>query len=89
MLFVSYNTHLISTSKIYLSFDGTSTRREASTNYQHEGCALGDYKNSPFVTGGYLSGQNGGLKTEILDYETGTWVLADDYPFSGSDEYVL
>ena len=42
--------------------------------------ALGSYRNSPFVTGGY-----GTLKTEILDYKGKKWNQAEDYPFSKSD----
>lgn len=68
--------------KSFFSFDGTSTHREAYTEFGHHKTALGNYRNSPFVTGG--SDQGGGasgLKTEILDRESGTWVQADDYPF--------
>ena len=79
--------------KIYSSFDGTNTRIEASTEYRHLNCALGNYKNSPFVTGGHPGPEfqqrhSSGLKTEILDYETGRWVTADDYPFALSNKYV-
>ena len=53
---------------------------------------LGSYRNSPFITGGF-GGDDGraisGLETEILDYASGTWVQAEDYPFSSWDRYVL
>ena len=48
--------------------------------------SLGNYKNSPFVSG-HDSNTNG-LTTEILDYEAGEWSSAADYPFS-SDRYVM
>ena len=62
--------------------------------------SLGSYRDSPFVTGSFATGrlawQRGsggvavnGLETEILDYSSGTWVQAEDYPFSESDRYVL
>ena len=47
--------------------------------------ALGNYKNSPFVTGDMTQNSLYGLKTEIMDYENGKWVqMADehDYPFA-------
>ena len=42
--------------------------------------ALGSYRNSPFVTG--QDSSTNGLKTEILNYGSGVWEQADDYPFS-------
>ena len=54
--------------------------------------SLGSYRDSPFVTGGYAGWGNtaiDGLETEILDYASGTWVQADDYPFSDTGRYVL
>ena len=53
--------------------------------------SLGSYRDSPFVTGGYagFAGAVDGLETEILDYASGTWVQAEDYPFSRNDRYVL
>ena len=48
---------------------------------------MGNYQNSPFVTGDDSS--SNGLKTEILDYEAEEWQQAADYPFAGSgDRYV-
>ena len=47
--------------------------------------ALGSYKNSPFVTGGYPNG----LETEILEYERSAWVQGDNYPFSNHDRFVF
>ena len=53
--------------------------------------ALGSYRDSPFVTGSFATGTVAvnGLETEILDYASGTWVQAEDYPFSRNDRYVL
>ena len=67
------------------SFDGTNFQTEASSLFphQHVGPALGNYRDSPFITGGTES-----LKTEILDYATSTWVQKEDYPFSHTNEYV-
>ena len=48
--------------------------------------ALGSYRNSPFVTGHYSS--KNGLKTEILNYGSGVWEQAGDYPFSNGNKYV-
>ena len=48
--------------------------------------ALGFYRDSPFVTG-HLAPENG-LKTEILNYGSGEWEQAEDYPFSNGDRYV-
>ena len=70
------------------SFDGTNFQSEASSIFPHYHVqALGNYRDSPFVTGGIP--QNGGLETEVLDYATSTWVQGDDYPFSNTDRYVL
>jgi len=47
--------------------------------------ALGNYKNSPFVTGDMTYKSTHGLKTEIMDYENGEWVQMKDehdYPFA-------
>ena len=66
-------------------------QREASSQFPHARTfALGDYRGSPFITGHTYPTEetNNGLKTEILNYETGTWVQADDYPFSTGNEYV-
>ena len=56
--------------------------------------SLGSYRDSPFVTGSFATGTTAsspvnGLETEILDYASGTWVQAEDYPFSRNDRYVL
>ena len=56
--------------------------------------SLGSYRDSPFVTGSFGRGTAwdspvDGVETEILDYASGTWVQAEDYPFSASDRYVL
>ena len=71
----------------YLRFDGVNFTREESSIYPHnEVRSLGNYRNSPFVTG--QSNAINGLKTEILNYETNTWVEVDDYPFSNGDRFV-
>ena len=68
------------------SFDGTTTKLEASSNLPHADVrALGNYKNSPFVTGDMTYKSTHGLKTEIMDYENGEWVQMKDehdYPFA-------
>ena len=66
------------------SFDGTTFQSEASSIFPHKICPLGNYKDSPFVTGHHP----GGIQTEILDYEAGSWIQVDDYPFSNANEYV-
>lgn len=86
MPFVSLNTKNLDY-ETYFSFDGESTKREVSTEFKHPDGQLGNYKGSPFVTGGSPNPRGNGLITEILDIEAGTWVQADDYPFSG-DRYV-
>merc|ERR1712176_681554 len=69
------------------SFDGATTKPETSSIFPHKTVrALGNYKNSPFVTGHSSSSSGYGLKTEILNYSTSTWVHADDYPFSNTNE---
>ena len=45
--------------------------------------SLGSYRQSPFVTGGSIPPN--ALKTEILNYQSGQWLQADDYPFSEGD----
>ena len=73
----------------YFSFNGATTKPETPSIFPHKYVrALGNYKNSPFVTGHSSSSSGYGLKTEILNYATSTWVQADDYPFSNTDEYV-
>ena len=75
------------------SFDGTNFQSEPSSIFPH--CAvkaLGNYRDSPFVTGGrpgHWSRTPVGLQTEILDYATSTWVQTADYPFSNTDQYVV
>ena len=73
---------------IFFSFDGTNFITEASSQYPHwDVWALGNYRNSPFVTGGDDGyGDGYGLKTEILDYEAGQWNQAKDYPFSNGNQ---
>ena len=62
-------------------------KTEPSTKFPHENIdVLGSYRNSPFVTG-HGSSENG-LKTEILNYGSGEWEQAGDYPFSSGDRYV-
>ena len=68
------------------SFDGTNFQSEASSIFPHFAVkALGNYRDSPFVTGG----RPVGLQTEILDHATSTWVQTADYPFSNTDQYVV
>ena len=70
--------------KKYCRFDGNTIQSEASSNFPHARVgALGSYQNSPFVTG---HSYESGVKTEILDFETNTWVEADDFPFT-NDRY--
>ena len=87
MSFVSSNanfTYIIN----FLSFNGETFKTEASTKFLHQNVlALGSYRNSPFVTG-HGSSTNG-LKTEILNYKSGTWEEAAGYPFSNGNRYVL
>ena len=82
MSFVSYQQSYLKL-YIFFSFDGTNFRIEASSQFTHwEVGALGNYRNSPFVTG-HDSSTNG-LKTEILDYKAGEWKQGADYPFAGN-----
>ena len=68
-------------------FDGKSFKTEASSQFPHAYVyALGSYRNSPFVTGNWA--WINGLKTEILNYGSGEWKQAGDYPFSNGDRYV-
>ena len=76
----------------FSSWDGESFKTEASTIFTHYlAYSLGSYRDSPFAVGGYagFAGAVDGLETEILDYASGTWVQADDYPFSDTGRYVL
>ena len=66
---------------MFFRFNGNSFKTEPSSKYSHENVgALGNYRGSPFVTGG-----NTGVKkrtvTEILNYKSQEWNQADDYPF--------
>ena len=74
-----YMTH-----KLRFSYDGTSVQTEPRSNFPHIRTALASYRGSAFVTG-HNSDQSGGLKTEILDYQTSTWVEADDYPYDNTN----
>ena len=77
------------------SFDGVSFKKEVSSEFPHRHVsALGNYKNSPFVTGDLygLYGSTGvtdqsiyGLRTEILDYGNSKWIQAKDYQFPNSE----
>ena len=77
---------------IYFSFNGSTFQTEPSTTFAHYlTTSLGNYRDSPFITGSRdnASGQViDALKTEILNYESSTWVQADDFPFSNSQQYV-
>ena len=88
------------TKKYFLRFDGSAFQTEASSNFPHYLVGtLGSYRDSPFITGGYHNHfesipnmrqfSTSGLKTEVLNYGTSTWVEADDYPYSTGDKYVL
>merc|ERR1712176_432648 len=73
------------------SFNGATTKEETPSNVPHRHVrSLGNYKNSPFVTGHDTGSGTGsstyGLKTEILNYSTSTWVQADDYPYSNTNK---
>ena len=82
MSFVSLITKLESLRNYFLSFDGVTTQLETSSNFPHyRALALGNYRDSPFITGDYTT-PSAYLKTEILNYETDTWVEVADYPFS-------
>ena len=74
-------------------FNGSTFQTEAKSNFPHSLVGtLGSYRDSPFITGGYTSSSwpapfsTSGLKTEVLNYDTSTWVQADDYPFSTGDD---
>ena len=75
--------------KNYSSFNGETFKKEASSKFSHKYVfALGSYRDSPFVTGHYhVTGATweNGLSTEILNYESGVWENAADYPFSNRD----
>ena len=81
-------THVKFQTNNFLSFDGTNFKSEARSKFYHAYVSiLGSYRDSPFVTGHFSFTE--GLKTEILDYESGEWKQAVDYPFSNGDRYVL
>ena len=96
MPLVSENTYQIIVSKNdFSSWDGETFKNEPLTTFTHYlAMSLGNYRDSPFVTGSFATGTAwnspvNGLETEILDYASGTWVQAEDYPFSENDRYVL
>ena len=65
-------------------FDGGSLKHEPTSRFPHlHVSSLASYRRSPFVTGGRSSAH--GLKTEILNYESGQWNQEEDYPFSNGD----
>ena len=69
-----------------LRFDGVNFKKETSSLFEHlDVWSLGNYQDSPFVTGHHSS--TDGLKTEILDYESAEWTQAADYPFSNGDRF--
>ena len=72
---------------LFSSYDGTTVETETSSNFPHVRTALASYRGSPFVTGDNNNRNNDGLKTEIFDRQTSTWVEADDYPYT-STKYV-
>ena len=47
--------------------------------------ALGNYRNSPFITGNFYYAIDG-LKTEILNYAGGDWIEGPEYPFSNGGD---
>ena len=62
-------------------FDGSSFKNEPSSTFSHVYVlSLASYRQSPFVTGG--GNPTYGLKTEILNHESGQWNQEEDYPFS-------
>ena len=68
-------------------FNGDSFKYEPSSKFSHLLVhALGSYRQKPFVTGS--SSPANGLKTEILNYKSGQWYPAQDYPFSYGDMWV-
>ena len=67
----------------FFSFDGTNFTTEPSSQYSYQYVyALGNYRDSPFVTGGSYD-----LTTEILDYEARTWNFESNYPYSWANAY--
>ena len=75
----------------FSSWNGETFQTEPSTTFTHRLTnSLGSYRDSPFITGSFGEGLvPSGLETEILDYASGTWDQAEDYPFSENDRYVL
>lgn len=64
---------------MFLRFDGAIFKDQPTSNHPHEAVGpLSIYKGSPFVTGG-----SNNRKTEILDFESNQWIIADDYPTFG------
>ena len=67
---------------------------ESASKLNHQWCAMGNYRNSPFVTGSSSMSENFtwneyGVKTEIFDYRANQWNRADDYPFSTGDRFTV
>ena len=82
-MIIKQNTFIIS----LFSFNGSTFKTEPSSKFLHSGVyALGNYKDSPFVTGDLSSSTVDGLVTEILDYENSEWVRAEDYKFLKSGQ---
>ena len=54
---------------------------------------MGNYRDSPFVTGSGSSEEFGsslhGLATEIFDYRAKEWYQADEYPYSTGDRFIV
>ena len=77
--------------KFFCSFDGTTVQGEASSTHQHARVFnMGNYKNSPFVTGHHYPDHNSdnssGFATEIFNYDNNEWVQVQDYPFSTGNQ---
>ena len=53
----------------FYSFNGATTKAETSSYFPHKTFALGNDRDSPFVTG-HFGSSTCGLKTEILNYWT-------------------
>ena len=68
-------------------YDGVNFQTEPSSKYSHANVlSLAIYEGSPFVTGDFTS-ERFGLKTEVLDRESGKWAELSDYPFSNGDRF--
>ena len=66
--------------------DGSfSFAAKPSTTYRHLWTyGFTDFKGLPFITGGYSGGSSseGGLKTEIFNFDEEQWFLSYDYLFA-------